>query len=139
MKTYKIKKAYIVSNSIMLIFPVVLTAITFSEGAATNNEVVGLGMFWLLCLLITLVPILFRVEVGSGEVKTYFAGFLTSHIRAQDVEVVEYGNLLRGGLGVGNGLKIWSKKQNGSKVYRSIGERAYGKKAIEEIRSALSK
>ena len=138
MKTYKIKKSYILSNSILLIFPAALTAITFSEGNATNNEVFGLGMFWVLCLLITLVPILFRIEVGSGEIKTYFAGLLTSHIRAQDVEVMEYGNLLRGGLGVGKGLKIWSKKQNGSKVYRSIGERAYGKEAIEEIRSALS-
>lgn len=136
MKIYKIRKNYILNNSVLLIFPAVLTVVTLSEGSVASSEIFSLGMFWLLCLLITFVPILFRIEVGSNDIKTFFFGFQTSHIQAEDVEVLEYGNLFRGGLGVGKGLKMWVKTSKGRKAI-TIGEKAYGKEAVEHMKQVL--
>ncbi len=138
MKTYKIRKNYILGNSILLVFPLLLTLITIFEGnTSTSNEWIGIVFFWLLCVLVTFVPALFSIKVGNSFIETYFLNFRTKRVQVADVEVIEYGNLFRGGLGVGKGLKIWVRNPSGSRSYRSIGEKAYGKEAITHIRKIL--
>jgi hypothetical protein len=140
MKIYKPQKSFILGNSVVLIFPLILTIMSFSSGGKIpSHEIKGLVGFWVLTLLLTFVPLVLKIGVGDDYVKHYFLGFLTRNLKKSDVEVLEYGNLLRaGGLGFGKGLKAWERRKNGLKYY-SVGENAFGKEAIEHIRRVLSK
>ena len=108
----------------------------FGNAPLDSTQIIGLGTFWLIGILITIVPFGFRLEIGGDYIKTYFLGFTIRDLQASNVQVMEYGNLLRGGLGAGKGLKIWEKTKKG-KRYFSIGENAYGKEGIAHAKRAL--
>lgn len=138
-KIYKARLPYIFGNSVLLVFPLLLTIVNFAEvDGVQRNESIGLISFWLLAMVITLAPFVFKLEVGVNYVKTYFFGFPIRTVEVSNVQVLEYGNLFRGGLGFGKGLKMWIKTGRGRK-YFSIGEKAYGKEAITHIREVLGK
>lgn len=138
MKTYKIKRSYILGNSAVLIFPLVMTFVVLAEGeAARSNEWIGVGAFWLIGFVILIFLSTAKIEVGDNYVQPYFFGFRKRKVQAIDIEVLEYGNLFRGGLGVGKGLKMWVKTP-GRRKYLSIGEKAYGEEAIEHMRKVLT-
>ena len=137
MKTYKIKKSYILGNCIFLIFPLVMVLIILTEeGGAQQNEWLGVVIFWLFGILALLFLSGSSMEVGTDYVRPYFFGYPRKKIEASNIEVLEYGNLFRGGLGVGKGLKMWVKTSKGRKAL-TIGEKAYGKEAIQHIKSVL--
>ncbi|MEK7564321.1 MAG: hypothetical protein AAB510_01995 [Patescibacteria group bacterium] len=137
MKTYKIKKSHILGNSIFLIFPLVMTLIILTEeGGAQQNEWIGVGIFWLIGVLVLVLLSGSKMEVGTDYIRPYFFGFPRRKIEASNIEVLEYGNLFRGGLGVGKGLKMWVKTSKGRKAL-TVGEKAYGKEAIDHMKSVL--
>lgn len=138
MKTYKIKSKYILSNSIYFIFPLLMTFAVVSDSDGIQvNEWIGISSFWFIGILVMVVFLFSKIEVGEDYIHPYFFGFSKRKIYRKDIEVIEYGNLFRGGLGVGKGLKMWIKKSDNSLTYRSIGEKAYGKEAIAHIRKVL--
>lgn len=104
-------------------------------GSAEKNEWIGLIGFWVLSCIIAFAPLGSRLEVGKDYIKNYFFGFCTSTIKQEDVMVINYGNLFRGGLGYGKGLNI--RVKNGFGKNHSIGEKLYGKEAIEHVRRIL--
>jgi hypothetical protein len=110
----------------------------FLEGQAPSGQkVFALCLFWLAGIALTWLPFAFTLEVGDRYVRTSLLGFQIRKVTASNVELLEYGNLFRaGGLGMGKGLKIWEKTNNGLK-YFSIGEGAYGTDAIADARRAL--
>lgn len=137
MEIYKVKTSRILGDSIYFIFPLVLTIITLGEGdAVTRGEWIGLSGFWLIGILVLVFLSGAKMEVGEDYVRPYFFGFPRKRIESSQVEVLEYGNLFRGGLGVGKGLKMWVKTPNGRKAL-TIGEKAYGKDAIEHMKHVL--
>lgn len=137
MKTYKIKKSHILGNSIFLIFPLVMILIILTEeGGAQQNEWIGVGIFSLIGVLVLVLLSGSKMEVGTDYIRPYFFGFPRRKIEASNIEVLEYGNLFRGGLGVGKGLKMWVKTSKGRKAF-TIGEKAYGKEAIDHMKSVL--
>ena len=102
-----------------------------------TQKLLGLGMFWLMGIALTILPLGFKLEVGDSYVKTYFFGIRIRKLNASDVQAVEYGNIFRlGGLGMGKGIKIWEKTSKGSK-YFSIGESAYGEEAIAHAKRVM--
>lgn len=136
---YKAKLSYILSSIFLLLFPFLLTLVTLTEGqAAESHEWIGLGGFWIICVLIIVVPFTSKLEVGNDFVRTYIFGIRTSNIQPSDVLVLDYGNLMRfGGLGYGKGIKAWIKTKSGGKRYYDIGEKFYGKEAIEHVKRVL--
>lgn len=140
MNTYKIQNKYILSNSLYLIFPLLLTLISIlDEGKVPLNEWMGLSIFWLIGIIVLFVPCTLKIKIVEDGIETYFLNFRTNKIYSSNVQSIEYGNLFHGGLGVGKGIKIWTKKNSGSLTYYSIGEKAYGEEALLEIKKVLSK
>ena len=81
---------------------------------------------------------MFKLEVGTDYIKSYFLGLCIRKLRASDIRTLEYGNLMRwGDAGYGKGLKGWEKTKNGGVKYFSMGENFYGKEAIEHVRRVL--
>ena len=137
MKTYKIKKIHILGNSMYLIFPLVMTLVILIEkGGAQQNEWVGVGIFWLIGILVLVLLSGSKMEVGIDYIRPGFFGFSREKIEASNVEVLEYGNLFRLGLGVGKGLKILARTSKGRKAF-TVGEKAYGKEAIDHMKRVL--
>lgn len=101
-----------------------------------QKKLFGLISFWLIGIIVTLAPFGFRLEIGDNYVKTSFLGFCTRNLLSSNVQSVEYGSLLRGGLGAGKGLKGWEKIDGKSK-YFSIEEKFWGKEAIEHAKKSL--
>lgn len=118
-----------------------LTLPLIIEGAPIETKKLSaLICFWLIGILLTIVPLMFKLEVGENYVKSYFLGFCVRNIHSADIEVLEYGNLMRfGGLGMGKGVKAWERTKNGGLKYFSLGEGGYGRNVIEEVRRVLSK
>src|SRR5215471_6286939 len=109
-KIYKPKKS--VMGGGLVVLAVIFFGLTLPlivEGSPVEIEkLLGLVGFWLLGIILTLIPFLFKLEVGRDYVKSYFLGFCIRDVRASNVQALEYGNLMRvGGLGYGKGLKGW--------------------------------
>lgn len=137
MTTYKAQVSYILSNSVFFIFPLVLTIITISEGSAVNpNEWFGVFGFWAIGIILILVPMGSRLEVGKDYVKSSLFGFKVLSISSEDVVSIKYGNLFRGGLGYGKGLNVTFLKDGQSKS-TSFGEKFWGKEAIQHTQRVL--
>ena len=114
-----------------------LSVVTFASGTPpANNEISGLAGFWVLGTVLALIPFAPRLEITETNVSSYFLRFCVTNLHASYVLVLEYGTLMRGGLGVGKGLKIWAMS-NGRRKYYSIGEKLYGKEAIAHAKRVL--
>lgn len=135
---YRVKKSFILGNSFVLIFPLVLTIVTFAErDMVRQNEWVGLGGFWMIGLLLTLLPLSSKLEISKDYVKICLFGVITtSQIYSSDVQIVEYGNLLRGGLGHGKGLRIRVLKNGRSRTH-NIREKIFGIEAVKHAKRVL--
>ncbi|MBI2120797.1 MAG: hypothetical protein HYT94_04205 [Parcubacteria group bacterium] len=121
----------------MIFFGLTLPLIIKGETVGTQ-KLMGLAGFWLFGIILTVVPLGARLEVGEDYIKTYLFGFTTTHkIYRSDIQVLEYGNLFRfGGLGYGKGIKFRALINGKSKAY-SIGEYLYGKEAIAHAKRVL--
>jgi hypothetical protein len=104
-----------------------------------QEQLLGVVGFWVLGILVTVVPLGFRIEIDDSSVKAYFLNFQIRHLRSANIRSLEYGNLTGWWiLPFGKGLKGWERTNRGSK-YFSIGENTYGKEAIEHARRVLVK
>lgn len=133
---YRTRRPYILGSLFLFVFPFLLTLVVFTEGqAAQPNEWIGIGIFWVLSLLVVLIPFGFKLEVGNDYVKSYFFGILIKTLKSSDITVVKYDNLFRGGLGFGKGLHVRTK--TGLNKIFSFGENLYGKEAIDHVQRVL--
>jgi hypothetical protein len=115
-----------------------LTLPLIVEGAPLEmKKLMALAGFWAMGIVLTILPLLWKLEVGQDYVKTYFLGFCVMNVRSSDVQVLVYGNLFVGGLG-GKGLTFRALTRGRSKAY-SIGEAFYGKEAIAHVRRVLER
>ena len=117
-----------------------LTLPLMVEGSPVSlGKLLGLSGFWLLGLILTLIPFTFKLEIGQDFIKSYFFGFCIRELHASNIIALEYGNIVRfGALNYGKGLKGLEKTKDGGRKYFSMGENFYGKEAIDEARRALS-
>ena len=121
----------------ILIFPTLLTLLAFnSDIPIDTGKLIGIIGFWLIGLLLTLIPVIGYIKVNKNYVENYFLSFRIWKITPSDVQRLEYGNLFRGGLGYGKGLTL-TVRVNGKKKKFNIGEKIYGKDAVEDIRKVL--
>jgi hypothetical protein len=137
-KVYKPKKSVVGGGLIALAIvffgltlPLIVAGVPVEKG-----KLIGLSGFWILGIIMILIPLTARLEVGGDCVKMYFLGFKTRTLKATNIEVLEYSNLFRGGLGAGKAIKGWEKTGSGHK-YFSIGEGYYGKEAIAHAKKVL--
>lgn len=116
-----------------------LTLPLLVEGAQVETKkLIALGGFWVMGVILTLIPLALRLEIGNDSVKFYFLHFCYRNLHNSDIQVLEYGNLMRaGGLGYGKGLKGWEKTSHGGNKYFSIGEQLYGKEALAHAKGVL--
>lgn len=114
-----------------------LTLPLIVEGAPVGaGKLLGLIGFWVMGIILTLIPLAFKLEVGETYVRTYFFYFRILNLLPSNIEAMEYDNLFHGGLGVGKGLNI-RINLNGKSKNTSIGENIYGKEAIMHAKRVL--
>jgi len=121
-----------------ILFVPLLAIVPLLEGGIPLDQkrLVGYLILSGLSVLLAVIPFFTRLEVGADSVKNYFLGLCTSTIKQEDVVVINYGNLLRGGLGYGKGLNIKTKKGL-SKSY-SVGEKFWGREAVMHAYNVLA-
>lgn len=138
---YRPKKSFL--WAVFAIFLIVFFGLTLPrllEGSLETRHIQALGGFYLMTLIFGLAPFLSKLEVGKDYVRAFPFGFPGNYIRASEIIVLEYGNLMRfGGLGYGKGLKIWVQTKSGSRKYYDIGELFYGKEAVDHVRRVLER
>ncbi len=135
---YKSKKSLIFGGLILVIF--VLLAFVFplaiQDGPVSKNELFGVTLFLIVGIVLAIVPLGGKLEVGNDYIKSSFFGLKANEIHANDVEKIVYGNVIAGGLGFGKGVKFWTSK-NGNKKLHSLSEMTYGKEAIKHVKQVL--
>jgi hypothetical protein len=89
-----------------------------------------------LSVLLAIIPFVAKLEVGKDYLRPYLLGFPLLTLSSKDVVDIEYGSLFRGGLGQGKGLNIRFLK-NGKSKTTSIGEKFWGKEAIQHAKRVL--
>ncbi|MFM2357999.1 MAG: hypothetical protein RJA61_736 [Candidatus Parcubacteria bacterium] len=133
-KIYKANKSY---NALLLVVPIILSVVFFlGDSPITTEKWIGFAVLSGMAMLIALIPFGMRLEIGHDHVTSYFLGFQVTVIQANNIQAVQYGNLLRGGLGFGKGLNIRAVI-NGKSKTTSVGERLYGKEAIAHAKRIL--
>lgn len=125
-----------------LIFSLLLSIVTFaSDAPPTLNELEALVGFWIFFIVLVVIPFLIKLEIGPDYVKSYLCGLCLRTIQSSRVQVASYGDLFRGGLGIGKGLKGWELVHPERKLFRnkyfSIGEQLYGKEALVHAKRVL--
>jgi hypothetical protein len=119
----------------LLFFGVTLPSII--SGDSISQLIEQQGPLWLLGIVLTLVPLGGRFEVGNDYVKAYFFGIGVDTLRASDIETIKYGRVKRWGVvGMGNDLMGSVKTKHGHR-YFSFSEAGYGKEAIMHAKRAL--
>ena len=134
-KIYKAKKYY---NIGLLIIPLLLVIPLLEGGGFDSRKLLGYSIFAFVGGLLVALPLAMKLEVKQNTVKSYLFGFQVREIRASEVQSINYTNLFHGGLGFGKGLVVQVKKK-GVNTRMSIGEKLFGKQAIEDVRQALKK
>lgn len=135
MKTYRPKLIRVIP---ILLLPLILLIPLFINGESLKeNELFAVIGAVVLVFLIVVATLGWKIKVSSNEAKNYFFGFLITTMNRSNVKSVAYKNLFRGGLGVGKGLIIQLTTDKGRIKTISIGEKLYGKDAIEHIRNVL--
>lgn len=100
-------------------------------------KMLALISFWTLGILLTFVPLGAKLEVGADYIKTYLFNLTTTQkIYSSEVQVLQYGNIFRSGLGYGKGISFRVLKNGRSKAY-NLSEAIYGKEAIAHARQVL--
>lgn len=137
MKIYRVKTSFVAGNSIILIFPILLSVVTYFEGESVAEDAwLGVIIFWVLGLLITFSPLLARLEVGDNYIQSTFI-FKQRKITPEIVKNVSFGKFMRGGLGYGNAINF-NVSNNRKYIPHSISEKMYGKEAIEHVMQVLN-
>ena len=130
---YKANKLY---GLPALLIPLLLIFPVLNSEVSLEGRFVGFALFLLITLMIILIPLGARLEVGGDFVRTRIFGLLLLELHPSDVQAITYGNLFRGGLGYGKGLNILAVV-NGKGRRTSIGERLYGKAAVAHAKRVL--
>ncbi len=135
-RVYKGQKSY---NAALLAMPVVLGLVLILGNSPMTAER-GIGYLILsgMAVLVAVIPIGSRLEIGSDFVRSRFFDFVILEIKAKDVLEIKYGPLMRGHMGYGKGLIIQAVL-HGKNRSTSLGERLYGKEAIAQAKMALEK
>ncbi len=132
--TYKANKLYSIP---LVIVPVLLLVPLLESGTPIDSgKLFGFMILSLLALFLVLLPIPARLKINNDTVKSFFLGFCLMELKASSIQLVQYGNLFHGGLGIGKGLKIRAIVNGKSKGY-TIGEKFYGKEAIAHAKRVL--
>ena len=112
---------------IFLFFGITLPSVISGE-LLTQREIIGQGGFLIMGIVLVLVPLGGRFDVGKDYVKSYLFGICRK---------IEYKNIVRwGAVSIGKGLAGWVKTKRGHK-YFSFSERGFGKEAIMNAKRAL--
>ena len=136
MRIYEANRYY---TLLALVVPLILLVPLLETGAPIEDgKLVGYFVLPFMAIIVAFAPFGFRLEVGSRCVRTLFFRLCLREIDARRVQSVTYGNLFRGGLGHGKGLKGW-ELVNGKHKYFSLGEKMYRKEAIEHARRILER
>jgi hypothetical protein len=138
---YKVNKAMMGGGLVALVIVFLgLTIPIIVQGTPVPaGQLYGLAGFWVIGIVLTIVPLCFRMEIDNDSVRSFFLGFMIRDLHASNIQSIEYTNLKGWGvLSFGKGLKGWEKTGRGSK-YFSIGDNAYGKEAIDHARRVLEK
>ncbi len=124
---------------LVLVFFGLTLPLIFEGRPVETIKLLGLSSFWFIGIILTVVPLGARLEIGEGYIKTYLFGFTTTpKIRRSDIQVMVYRNVFYGGLGYGKGINFRALIGGRSKAY-SIAEAIYGKEAIAHARRVLEK
>src|SRR5436190_1302494 len=117
---YKARKSTMGGGIVVLLIVFFgLTLPLIMEGAVIlAGKLIALLCFWIVGLLLTILPLGAKLEVGKNYIKTYLFNFpTTKKISAEDVELLNYGKIFRGGLGYGNGITFRTLVNGKSKSY----------------------
>jgi hypothetical protein len=135
---YKARKSVMGGGLIILaiVFFGITLPLLIQRTSVTSGQIEGLIGFWLLGLILTIIPLGFKIEVQEKSVKSYLWGYCIRELRSSDVVSITYGKSFPIDLGFGNGLIIHARA-NGRSVRFSMGESLYGKEAIEDVRRSL--
>jgi len=121
-------------------FGVILMVLTFSLYTETDfldsNRNLGLSGFWLFLILLSSIPVVFKIEVDKGFVRSYFLGNLMVEANSINLKSVQYKSVKIGFYGSIKVLKV-STKSNSFFKNISIGEQLYGKGVINQVMEAL--
>lgn len=124
----KIYKARLTGILTLLLVPLPLVILPFiAEESLQKHQWIVIGGFFVLMLLLVLAATAWKLEIEDGTVKSYFLGFLVVELSASNVRHLSYGNLLKGGLGMGKGLIIHADV-NGKSKRLTLGEKCTAKK-----------
>ena len=137
-KIYSFNKSNMLAGIFILtILFLGLTLPAIISGEKYSQIIDQQGFFWLIGIIITILPLGSRFEVGKDYTKTYLFGIRVDTLRASDIESVKYGKVRRWGVvGMGNGLMGWKKTSHG-RTYFSFSEAGFGKEAILDAKRAL--
>ena len=137
---YKAKKANASAGIFILIlifFGLTLPTI-LSGDLLARREIIGQAGFWILGIILTLIPLGGRFEVGKDYIKSYLFGICIDTLKRSEIETIKYGRIKRWGVvGMGNGLMGWKRNSRGGRSYFSFSESGYGKEAILHAKHAL--
>jgi hypothetical protein len=136
---YKVKKSKMWDGVFLLVLVFVcITLPTIITGEQlSQRQIVGELGFWAIGIILTIIPLVSRLEVGKDYVKWSVFGIRTGYLRASDIEEIHYTKIIRWAVvGMGNGLAGWAKASYGHK-YFSFSESGYGKEAIMHAKRVL--
>jgi hypothetical protein len=133
--TYKANKFY---GFPALLIPLLLLPPLLNSEVSLENRLVGFVLFLLITLIIILIPLGARLDVGDDFVRTRLFGFRLLELHPSNIQVMTYGNLFRGGLGYGKGLNIRAIIKGKSRS-TSIGEKLYGEEAVAHAKRVLER
>ncbi len=142
MKNYRGKISYLLP---MLIVPVLFTAGVILNREFNSQSLMLLCLAWIFSLVLLLLPLLYKLEVGENFIRKSFLGIITAEFSPDKVESVSYGGIaLWNGIYPnrsvvhGKGLAILVNMKGVRKVY-GFSEKLYGKEAIESLNYKIKK
>jgi hypothetical protein len=144
MKIYRPKRAATKGGLILLIIIVVYTlAILFERwaynisGAISGGATIALTLLYVIGVILTVLPLCFKLEVGSDYIKLSFLGMSYGYTRSSDVKNIVYKDLtMFGGLRIGKGI-YFERFISGKREVRSVGEVYFGKEGVADAKRAL--
>lgn len=136
MKIYRGKISYFLP---ILFLPFLFMLATILDGERS----LFLFLIWIPFLVLILIPLGYKLEVGDNSTRESFLGFSTMKLYSKDVQSINYGKIGIWGainpskpLTHGKGLAILASPKGVSKTY-GLSEKLYGKEAVEYVKQAL--
>ena len=136
---YKAKKSVMLGGLFLLalVFLGFTLPLLIAGNPIETGKLWGLIGFWIIGVILTVLPLGAKLEVGSNYIKTYLFGFTTTEkVFSSDVKELIYGNIFGGGFGFGKGI-IFRTLVDGKKKAYNISEANYGKEAVAHARRVL--